>query len=64
MVDKSTLDDCLRGISFPADGRTIVDTAGYNSCPSDVLSKIGDTPGYTFESEDELLCDLGNTPYC
>jgi Protein of unknown function (DUF2795) len=64
MVEKSTLDTCLQGISFPADGKTIVETAGYNSCPSDVLSKISDTPGYTFESEEELLCDLGNSTYC
>lgn len=64
MVDKSTLDRCLEGISFPADGQTIVECAQANDCSSDVLSKISDTPGHTYESEEELLCDLGNTQYC
>jgi hypothetical protein len=64
MVDKSTLDRCLAGISFPASGQTIVECARGNDCSSDVVSKLMDTPGYTYDSEDELLCDLGNTRYC
>jgi hypothetical protein len=64
MVDKSTVDRCLEGITFPADGRTIVECAQTNSCPSDVMSKISDSPGHTFRSEEELLCSLGNSPYC
>jgi hypothetical protein len=64
MVDKSTLDRCLEGIRFPANGQTIVECAQGNDCSPDVLSKLGDTPGHTFQSEEELLCDLGNTRYC
>jgi hypothetical protein len=64
MVDKETLDRCLEGIKFPAKGQEIVECAQGNDCSSDVMSKISDVPGYTYHSEDELLCDLGNTHYC
>jgi hypothetical protein len=64
MVDKSTLDACLKDISFPADGQTIVECAEGNSCPSDVLSRVQSLPPLTFGSEDDLLCRLGNTEYC
>jgi hypothetical protein len=64
MVDKSTLDRCLEGIRFPANGQTIVECAQGNDCSHDVLSKLSDTPAHTFASEEELLCDLGNTRYC
>ena len=64
MVDKQTLDRCLEGITFPASGQEIVECAQANQCSSDVLSKVSDTPGHRYGSEDELLCDLGNTQYC
>ncbi len=64
MVDKSTLDACLRGIHFPVDGPTLVDCASGNHCPPDVLSQVESLPSRTFTSEDELLCRLGNTEYC
>jgi hypothetical protein len=64
MVDKSTLDACLKDISFPADGRTIVECAEGNSCPRDILSQVQTMPPLTFGSEDDLLCRLGNTEYC
>ena len=44
MVDKSTLDACLKDISFPADGHTIVECAEGNSCPRDVLSQVQAMP--------------------
>lgn len=64
MVDKSTLDRCLEGIEFPASGAEILECAQGNSCPRDVLSQMNDIPGYTYESEEELLCDLGDTQSC
>ncbi len=64
MVDKSTLDTCLQGISFPADGNVIVDCASANSCPHDVISQVQSMPSRTYGSEEELLCRLGNTDSC
>lgn len=64
MVDKSTVDRCLEGITFPVQGQTIVDCAQMNSCPSDVLSQIRDSSTETFSSEEQVLCTLGNSVYC
>jgi hypothetical protein len=64
MVDKSTLDRCLEGITFPANGQELLECSQGNDCPSDVLSKMNDTPGHSYESEEELLCDLGDAQYC
>jgi Protein of unknown function (DUF2795) len=64
MVDKSTLDACLKDISFPAAVHTIVECAEGNSCPRDVLSQVQAMPSRTFSSEEELLCRLGNSDYC
>ena len=64
MVDKSTLDGCLHGISFPADNTTIVESASSNHCPQDIISQVESMPSRTYGSEDELLCRLGNTEYC
>jgi hypothetical protein len=64
MIDKSTLDRCLSGISFPADGHKIVDCASGNSCPLDVISQVQAMPSRTYGSEEELLCRLGEASYC
>jgi Protein of unknown function (DUF2795) len=64
MVDKSTLDECLVGITFPADSETIVDCCEGNNCSRDVLSQIGELHSETFGSEEELLCSLGDKSYC
>ena len=64
MVDKSTLDSCLKGISFPADGNVIVDCSSANSCPREVISQVQAMPSRTYGSEEELLCRLGNSEYC
>jgi hypothetical protein len=64
MVDKSTLDDCLVGITFPVDSSTIADCAEGNACSRDVLSQIGELDSHEIGSEEELLCSLGNSSYC
>jgi hypothetical protein len=64
MVDKSTLDSCLSGIIFPADGNVIVDCSSGNHCPPEVIAQVESLPSRTYGSEDELLCRLGNTEYC
>lgn len=64
MVDKSTLDTCLTGISFPVDANVIVDCASGNDCPDEVVSQVQSLPSRTFSSEEELLCRLGNHEYC
>ena len=64
MVDTETLDRCLEGITFPVEAQTIADCAQFNSCPSDVLRQIRDSSAGTFSSEDQVLCSLGNSPYC
>jgi hypothetical protein len=64
MVDKETLDRCLEGITFPVEARTMADCAQFNACPSDVLSEIRDSSAGTFSSEEQVLCSLGNSPYC
>ncbi|NLE22577.1 MAG: DUF2795 domain-containing protein [Actinobacteria bacterium] len=64
MVDMSTLDPCLEGISFPADVHTIVECAEGNLCPREVISEVAQVSDRTFSSKDELLCSLGNPEYC
>jgi hypothetical protein len=64
MVDKETLDRCLEGIRFPVAAQTIADCAQVNACPSDVISQIRDSSAGTFISEEQVLCSLGNSPYC
>ncbi len=64
MIDKSTLDACLKGISFPAGGHEIVECASGNSCPRDVISQVQAMPSRTYGSENELLCRLGSSSYC
>ena len=64
MVDKNILDDCLEGLSFPTDGQTILETARANRCPTEVLSRLYELPGQTFETEEELFCDLGEMQSC
>ena len=59
MVDKETLDRCLEGISFPADGGTIADHASFNGCPSDVVAAIRKlAPGIPVEVAIDDLPDL------
>jgi hypothetical protein len=64
MVDKSTVDRCLEGITFPVEAQTVADCAQVNSCPSDVIRQIRDSSAGTFTSEDQVLCTLGNSTYC
>lgn len=64
MVDKSTLDECMHGISFPASSEEIAECATGNSCPRDVVAQIQDLGASSFRSEEDLLCQLGDTSYC
>lgn len=64
MVDKSTLDQCLKGISFPARRDEIVECATGNSCPHEVLTQLREMRMSNYRSEDDVLCHLGNTNYC
>jgi hypothetical protein len=64
MVDKSTLEPCLKDISFPADSETIIECAEGNLCPREVLTEVARVPSRTFSTEHELLCSLGNPEYC
>jgi len=64
MVDKSTLDRCLEGISFPADKEEIAECAMGNTCPSDALTQIHDLQVSTYRSKDDVLCHLGDISYC
>jgi hypothetical protein len=64
VIDKSTLDKCLKGVSVPADGHDIVEHATGTSCPREVMSQIQGMPSRTYGSERELLCRLGTSDYC
>ena len=64
MVDKSTLDQCLPGISFPARRDEIAQCAAGNTCPSDVLSQLEDLQVSTYRSEGDVLCHLGDISSC
>lgn len=64
MIDKSTMDQCLRDISFPVDGRTVAECAEGNLCPSDVVAQVQQHASQTFQSEAELRCILGDRDAC
>ena len=64
MVDKETLDRCLKGLTFPADGAAVADHASYHGCPSDVVEAIRKLSDLTFKSEEEVFCSLGESTYC
>jgi len=64
MVEKSTLDGCLKDIGFPADRDELVECASGNSCPSDVIGQLRDMPSMSYHSTDDVLCRLGDISYC
>ena len=64
MVEKSTLGECVKDISFPIGGPEIVDCASGNNCPREVISQMQRMSPRTYDSEEELLCQLGNSRYC
>lgn len=64
MIDKSTLDRCLEGISFPAGSDEIAECATGNSCPSEALAELRDLRVSTFRSEDDVRCHLGDISCC
>jgi hypothetical protein len=64
MVDKGTLDLCLRGVGFPAERKELVDGTFARGCPSEALIALLDLPERSYRSEDDVLCALGDTAYC
>jgi hypothetical protein len=64
MVDKSTVDGCLKGVSFPASKDEVGECASGNSCPQEVFSQLQDMHVTSYHSEDDVLCNLGNLTYC
>jgi hypothetical protein len=64
MVDESTMDGCLRGISFPASNEEVAECANGNTCPSEGISQLRETHVTRYHSEDDVLCNLGNLTYC
>jgi hypothetical protein len=64
MVDKSTLDQCLKDISLPASRDEIVECVAGNNCRRDAILELKNLRAGTFRSEDALLCELGDPRYC
>ena len=64
MVDKGTLDQCLQRTSFPAHKRVLVKSTSGSGCPSEVIIPLLDLPERTYLSENDVLCQLGDTAYC
>jgi hypothetical protein len=64
MIDRSTVESCLRGVSFPAGKDDIVSSAVSNSCPSDTLGQIRSMELSRYSSKDDVLCHLGDISAC
>jgi hypothetical protein len=64
MVDKRTLDGCLKDVGFPADGPEIADCAAGNSCPDEALVELRRLQARTYRTEEGILCELGDPSYC
>ena len=64
MIDQSTLDGCLKDVSFPADGQEIADCAAGNACPVEAIAQLQQLQPRTYRSEEELLCECGDPRYC
>ena len=64
MIDRTTVESCLRGISFPAGKDDIVSSAVSNSCPSDTISQLRGMEVSRYSSKDDVLCHLGDISYC
>lgn len=64
MIEKRSLDACLRGISFPADGSEIAECISGNSCPPDLRAQLLALPPHRRFTEESLHCELGDPVYC
>jgi len=64
MIDKSTMDRCVKDISFPIGRDELADCAAGNACPHDVVAQLKAAQVTDFRSEDDALCMLGNVGYC
>jgi hypothetical protein len=64
MADRSTLEQCLGDINFPAGKDEIAECASGNSCPLEVLSQLRDMQVSSYRSKDDVLCHLGDISAC
>jgi hypothetical protein len=65
MTDRSALDACLEGITFPVDAGTIIECSAANTgCSGDAISQLGSTPDWAFGSREELYCEMGDSAAC
>jgi len=64
MVDKGTLEFCVRDVAFPAGKRSISVAASGGGCPGDAVIALLDLPERVYTSTDDLLCALGDPAYC
>ena len=64
MIGRSTIDSCLRGISFPASRDEVVDCARGNSCPRETLTELREMKVTRYSSKDDVLCHLGDLSAC
>ena len=64
MTERSTIDSCLRDISFPASRDEVYECAAGNSCPSETLGQLREMQVSTYSSKDDVLCHLGDVSAC
>lgn len=64
MIERSTIDSCLRDISFPASRDEVVDCAAGNSCPHETLGQLREMQVTRYSSKDDVLCHLGDLSAC
>jgi Protein of unknown function (DUF2795) len=58
------LGQCLKDITFPAPRDEIVAWASGNPCPREVISRLASLTADECQSEDEVLCSMGDPTYC
>ena len=64
MIERSTIDGCLRDISFPASRDEVYECAEGNSCPRETLDRLREMQVSTYSSKDDVLCHLGDVSAC
>ena len=64
MIERSTIDSCLRDISFPAGRDEVYDCAAGNNCPRETLDQLRQIEVSRYNSKDDVLCHLGDVSAC
>jgi hypothetical protein len=64
MKDRSTLDACIGGVSFPVDVNAILASSSGNGCPQEVVAELDTSPNWTLDSREELYCQMGDLDAC